>query len=161
MRETLNGSDIPDDELDFFVNMTIGSDDWMHRGDPLFVTLDEAYKLFKDTSFDFVDWVYIREWGMVYFNVTRHTTHCIFMGQLAFFFEQARKGFRNKRWWDRCIDWDKYQDKFVEDGYGFFRSSAGGYQTRFKPYLLIGENISLTSHEKMVFNVLYNFETMK
>ncbi len=159
MLETLDGSPIPDDELNFFINMTIGSDDWMHRGEPRLVNLEEARQLFEDDEFDFTDWVYIREWQMVYFNVTRHTTHCIFMGQLAYFFEQAKKGFRGK-WWNNPIDWEEYQDKFVEDGYGFFRSSATGYKAGFKPHLLISDNISLTIAEKMAFNKLYNFERM-
>lgn len=111
------------------------------------VPLADARKLINDDDFDYSDFVYIRCFGLVLFNVWTHTSHEIFMTKWRFFVNEILNGKGDE---GTVIDTDhdckKEAEFFLHEGHGTFVSSSMN-----KPFMFVSNNHPLNFQERKVF----------
>lgn len=107
------------------------------------VTLAEA-KTWFDEDRDYRDFVYIRRFDMVIFNVVRDSSHEMFMANmdwiLSNLLDDTSKDLDDMPYFDPS-DRAEY---FLTNGHGFFVSSVGGYVAK-------SVNFKLNAIEKAIF----------
>lgn len=133
---------------------------WFDRNyiykNPAIVSLSEAKKVLDRDEYD--DFVYIRPWSVVFFDVTGLTSHEIFLAAMWAFFDACKtnSGWR-RNLYDMCYrnpdnpagPRERLRDNaelFLSDHYGFYSSSA--YSSSG---LSISESFVKTAQEKQVF----------
>lgn len=152
-----------DDSVEFFIDKV----KHFIYGKPRIMTLPAAKVIF-DADEEYEDFVYIRPWNVVFFDVTAMTSHEIFLAGMWAFFNNCKTGGN----WRRNIydmatkDYGKTRnngrqslsdnaERFLTDHYGFYASSAycsGG--------LKISSSYRKTAQEKIIFKGFTWHETV-
>lgn len=133
----------------------VSSDRYIY-GTPKIVSLPKAKQIFiADEQFN--DFVYIRPWSVVFFDVTGYTSHEIFLAGLWAFFDACKTG----EGWHRDMYDMCYRDRvgkrsrgsiednaanFLSDHYGFYMSSA-----YCSDNIKASKSLVKTAQEKTVF----------
>lgn len=148
--KTIEGLTVDDTWLDHNVDMIYGDYENSYRQPALILSLPEAKKHIESPTSNYDDFVYIRQWNVVFFNVTRNTTHECFMGLLCNLFDCVNSG----KFEEICADdlWvpnirDK-AEQFLSKHYGFFVSTASGYG---KPRIKCSKSLVKTATERLIF----------
>lgn len=89
------------------------------------------------------DFVYVRDMGLVFFNVSYVTSHEIFLSVIGTFLDIVKMG-KIEYGFGTDQDYSEGQDRFLENQHGMFLSSIGHYVVK-------DENFSLNAQEKMAF----------
>lgn len=94
------------------------------------------------------DFVYLRPLGVVVFDVRHHNSHEIFMTYWYRLFKFGIEGGKTLAQIDdlEYPNFDKEQDLFTDEKYGFFVSSALGSN-----HITLSEDFTMTAAEKQVF----------
>jgi hypothetical protein len=113
-------------------------------------SLAEAKQIIEDRDTHYMDWVYIRPLNIVIFDVTKHTSHQIFLSYwyfiLTYLLTSTPPYDTIDKIADECLDYDEDSEKFLLSDYGFFKTSAYGVGTVLK-----SEKMKLTAQEKTAF----------
>ena len=114
------------------------------------LTLPEAKKFMSNRSNKFDDFVYLRRYGLVLFNIGKHTSHQIFTSIWHWIetvlLQDPQSHLRD---YVKHPDRDNYrhhQERFLHDCLGFYMSRAMNLRQVEK-----STNMRLTAAEKMVF----------
>lgn len=146
-----------DDSVDFFIEKV----DHYAYGHPRLLTLPMAKAIF-DRDEEYRDFVYIKPWGVVFFDVTAMTSHEIFLAGLWAFFNKCKTGgeWKGRYIYDMATKDYGFGDgkfkgrqsisdnaeRFLIDHYGFYASSA-----YCSSGLKVSESYPKTAQEKMIF----------
>ena len=134
-------------------------------GNPSFLTLPQAKRIF-DVDADYRDFVYIRPWSVVFFDVTAITSHEIFLSGMWAFFNACKTGENwGRHLYGMCYantdsssePRERLRDNaemFLMDHYGFYASSAYGNSA-----ISISKSFVKNAQERRVFSA-FNFREM-
>lgn len=110
--------------------------------------LSEAKAIFDDEDSEYTDWVYLREFGIVVFDVTKHTSHEIFLAHWYTIIKYILNGTADFERKMLRYDWKSGDaEKFLHAKYGFYMTSAYGVGSVNK-----SADMKLTFDEKQVFS---------
>lgn len=122
-----------------------------YRRGAYIVSLEEAKVIFDDENSDWDDWVYIRDMESVIFNITKHTSHHVFLAHWYHILTKVlsergvvTKAKIERRLWN--VDFDRDSEKFLEAGLGFFQTSAYGVG-----HITKSADMKMTPEEKAAF----------
>ena len=140
-RPDISAEDIEDAK---FMLLTDARD--RYRRGAYITSLAEAKKIFDDEDSDYNDWVYLREFGIVLFNVTEHTSHELFLTHWYHVLVHVLPTKANLE--KRLLRGDHKTDpeKFLHAKCGFFLTSAHGIGMVTK-----SADMKLNAQEKTVF----------
>lgn len=112
------------------------------------LTLPEAKQYMANSSNKFRDFVYLRRYGLVLFNIGHHTSHQIFTSAWHWIETVLfnNPGTTMDNYYSVRGDYRLHQESFLHDSLGFFMSRAMNLRQVEK-----STNMRLTAAEKMVF----------
>lgn len=139
--------DIPRETLEKHHWLILMTDRKEYQRGAYITTLPEAKVIFDDEDADFTDWVYLREFGIVIFNVKNHTSHQLFLSHWNYILSNILH--TTKKWREESIyskDPDASSEAFLHNKHGFFLSSAYGNASITK-----SADYKLNAQEKVIF----------
>ncbi len=105
--------------------------------------LPDAKKVIEDDTIEYNDWVYIRRWGIVLFNVGQHTSHEIFMANWNWILSNLFDG--------STLDLDDLPSLTDCDAEAFLHNQHGFFVSRVGTGVTKSTNMKLNASERLAF----------
>jgi hypothetical protein len=130
-------------EYEFMLLTNPGRDSYRQGG--YWHNLVDAKALFDDPNADYVDWVYIRRWGIVVFNVSHHTSHEMFLSNMNWILSNLLDSTQFTMNDLPCLCSPDNAEAYLHNCHGFFSSRVGyGRVTK-------SANMKLNAQERIAF----------